>query len=238
MRGSVGLVTRLTFVHGSVTNAARSWGRQRPLAARYELFMPDRPGFFPNPPLPRIDFDVDAAWLPGVVEPGDHLVAHSYGGIGALLAAGRLTLASLTLIEPPAFRVAWENPAVQAWVAGIEAIPRDDLRRFVDGFLRHVGAPMQLPDELPPDLAQGAEAFMNERWPTEAQIELVPVPYPVLVVTGDHEPAFEAVGDALVRALGAERVVLRGAGHAVQFAPGFNDALVAFVESPHARQPV
>lgn len=230
MRGSVRLVTRLTFVHGSVTNAARSWGRQRALAERYELFMPDRPGFFPNPPLERIDFAVDAAWLPDVVAPGDHLVAHSYGGIGALLAAPELPLASLTLIEPPAFRVAWDDPAVQAWVASAGELPRDDMRTYVDAFLRHVGAPMQLPDDLPPDLAQGAEAFTRERWPTEAEIELAPLPYPVLVVTGDHEPAFEAVGDALVRGLGAKRVVLPGAGHAVQFAPGFNDALVAFVE--------
>lgn len=235
MRGSVRLVTRLTFVHGSVTNAARSWGRQRALAERYDLFMPDRPGFFPNPPLERIDFDADAAWLPSVVEPGDHLVTHSYGGIGALLVAARLPLASLTLIEPPAFLVAWDDPAVQAWVAGADALPRDNLREYVDGFLRHVGAPMQLPDELPPDLAQGAVAFVNERWPTEARIEPAPLPYPVLVVTGDHEPAFEAVGDALVRGLDAKRVVLPGAGHAVQFAPGFNEALVAFVESPRAR---
>jgi len=237
MRGSVRLVTRLTFVHGSITNAARSWARQRVLAESYELSLPDRPGFFPNPPLARIDFDVDAAWLPGVVEPGDHLVAHSYGGIGALLAAPSLPLASLTLIEPPAFRVAWEDPAVQAWVRGIEAIPRDDMRTFVDGFLRHVGAPMRLPEELPADLAQGAEAFLNERWPVEAQLELAPLPYPVLVVTGGHGPAFEAVGDALARGLDAERVLLPGAGHAVQFAPGFNEALVEFVESPRARRP-
>ncbi|HET7448962.1 MAG TPA: alpha/beta hydrolase [Gaiellaceae bacterium] len=198
--------------------------------------MPDRPGFFPNPPLARIDFDVDAAWLPGVVAPGDHLVAHSYGGIGALLAARLLPLASLTLIEPPAFRVAWDDPAVQAWVGRAGELPRNDTRTFVDAFLRHVGAPMQLPDELPPDLAQGAEAFMRERWPVEAEFELAPLPYPVLVVTGDHEPAFEAVGDALLRGLDAERTVLPGAGHAVQFAPGFNEALVAFVESPRARR--
>ena len=231
MRGSVRLVTRLTFVHGSVTNAARSWGRQRVLAERYELSLPDRPGFFPNPPLPRIDFEDDAAWLPGVVAPGDHLVAHSYGGIGALLAAQQLPLASLTLIEPPAFRLAWADPAVQAWVAGAGELPRDDARTFVNAFLRHVGAPMQLPEELPPDLAQGADAFVHERWPTEAEIAPAPLPYPVLVVTGDHEPAFEAVGDALERGLDAKRVVLPGAGHAVQFAPGFNEVLVAFVEA-------
>jgi hypothetical protein len=237
MGGIVGLVTRLTFVHGSVTNAARSWGKQRDLAGRYDLFAPDRPGFFPHPPLDRIDFEVDARWLPSVVRPGDHLVAHSYGGIGALLAAPSLPLASLTLVEPPAFRLAWGDPAVRAWIAAAEALPRDDLRTYVDAFLAHVGAPLRLPEELPPDLAQGAEAFWNERWPTEAELELAPLPYPVLVVTGGHAPAFEAVGDALVAGLGAGRAVLPGAGHAVQFAPGFNETLTAFVESPRAHRP-
>ena len=86
-----------------------------------------------------------------------------------------------------------------------------------------------LPDPLPPALQQGAEAFLTERWPSEAVIPLAPLPYPVLVVTGDHEPAFEAVGDVLERELRAERLVLRGAGHAVQNARGFNDRLLEFL---------
>jgi pimeloyl-ACP methyl ester carboxylesterase len=60
-------------------------------------------------------------------------------------------------------------------------------------------------------------------------IPVEPLPYPVLVVTGDHELAFEAVADVLCERLGAERLVLPGAGHAVQRAPGFNEALEAFV---------
>jgi pimeloyl-ACP methyl ester carboxylesterase len=51
----------------------------------------------------------------------------------------------------------------------------------------------------------------------------------VLVVTGDHEPAFDAAADVLCARLGAERLVLPGAGHAVQRAPGFNAALAAFI---------
>ena len=66
-----------------------------------------------------------------------------------------------------------------------------------------------------------------ERGPDEAEIPLEPLPYPVLVVTGGHEPAFDAVADVLCERLGAERLVLPGAGHAVQNAPGFNEALEA-----------
>jgi pimeloyl-ACP methyl ester carboxylesterase len=223
-------VTRLTFLHGSVTNAGRSWRRQRELAGRYELFLPNRPGFPPGPPVERVDFEAEVPWLRSVVAPGDHLVAHSYGGVVALLAAPALPLASLTVIEPPAFGVAAEHPAVSSWIARSREL-HGDLRTYVDGFLELVGAPFRLPDPLPDDLRQGAEAFLTERRPDEARIPLEPLPYPLLVVTGAHEPAFDAVADVLVARLGAERAVLPGAGHAPQFAPGFNEALVRFVDA-------
>jgi len=220
---------RVVLLHGSVTNAALSWGGQAALADRFELVLPNRPGFPPNPPVERVDFDADAAWLETVMRENDHLVGHSYGGVVALVAAPRLPLASLTVIEPPAFGVARGNAAVARWLAAAKRLPRDSVRAHLEAFLPHVGAPFPLPDPLPPDLQQGAEAFYSERWPDEAVIPLEPLPYPVLVVTGDHEPAFEAVADVLCARLGAERLVLRGAGHAVQRAPGFNTALTTFI---------
>jgi len=225
----VRFVTRLVLLHGSVTNAALSWRKQEPLGDRYELVAPDRPGFPPGPPVARVDFEAEVPWLAALIRPGDHLVAHSYGGVTALLAAPQLPLASLTVLEPPAFGIARGDPAVEAWLDGALALPRDDLRTYVEAFLVHVGAPLRLPDPLPPVLEQGARAFMTERWPSEAELPLAPLPYPVLVVTGAHEPAFEAVGDVLERELHAERLVLPGAGHAVQNASGFNDRLLEFL---------
>lgn len=220
---------RLVLLHGSVTNASRSWGRQRPLAERYELVLLNRPGFPPGPAVERVDWERDAEWLGGVVEPGDHVVAHSYGGVVALVAAPSLELASLTVIEPPAFAVARGNPAVEAWLEGAAALPRHSVRAHLEAFLTHVGASFPLPEPLPDDLRQGAEAFFRERWTIDAEVPLAPLPYPVLVATGAHEPAFEAIGDALERGLRARRVVLPGAGHAVQLAPGFNEALEEFL---------
>lgn len=220
-------VTRLVLLHGSVTNAALSWGKQRSLDA----VALTRPGFPPGPPVEQVDFERDAEWLPGAIEPGDHLVAHSYGGVIALLAAPALPLASLVVIEPPAFGVARGDPAVEAWLDGASRLPRHSVRARLEAFLAHVGAPFPLPDPLPPDLQQGAEAFFTERPPDEAVLPLAPLPYPVLVVTGGHEPAFEAVADVLVRELRAERLLLPGAGHAVQRAPGFNEALTAWVRA-------
>jgi pimeloyl-ACP methyl ester carboxylesterase len=225
----VRFVTRLVLLHGSVTNAALSWRKQQVLAAEYELVTPDRPGFPPGPPVERVDFEAEVPWLEALVRPGDHLVAHSYGGVTALLAAPQLPLASLAVIEPPAFGVARGDPAVEAWLDGVLALPRDDLRAYVEAFLVHVGAPLRLPDPLPPVLRQGMEAFLTERPPHEAELPLAPLPYPVLVVTGDHEPAFDAVGDVLQRELRAERLVFPGAGHAVQNARGFNDRLLEFL---------
>jgi pimeloyl-ACP methyl ester carboxylesterase len=199
------------------------------LAAEFELALPNRPGFHPNPPVAQVDFEREVPWLEQVVSPGDHLVAHSYGGVVALLAASTLPLASLTVIEPPALGVARGSPAVESWIERARTLPRDDLRSYVAAFLELVGAPFPLPDPLPPVLRQGAEAFWNERFPAEARLSLSPLAYPVLVVTGGHEPAFEAVGDILERDLEAERVVLPGAGHAVQNAAGFNVTLTEFL---------
>jgi pimeloyl-ACP methyl ester carboxylesterase len=227
---------RVVLLHGSVTNAALSWGSQSTLADRFELVLPNRPGFPPGPPVDRVDFDVDAVWLEDVVRPGDHLVGHSYGGVVALLAAPRLPLASLTVIEPPAFGIARGDPAVERWLAAAARLPRDSVRAYLEAFLSHVGAPFPLPDPLPPGLQQGAEAFYSERRPDEAELPLAPLPYPVLVVTGDHEPAFEAVADVVCARLGADRLVLRGAGHAVQRAPGFNQALEAFIAAAVSRE--
>ncbi|HZP74373.1 MAG TPA: alpha/beta hydrolase [Gaiellaceae bacterium] len=222
-------MTRLVLLHGSLTGSARSWGAQRELAARFELVAPDRPGFYPGPPVARVDFEADVRWLRDVVRAGDHLVAHSYGAVIALVAAPSLPLASLVVIEPPAFSIARGEPVVESWLARAEALPRTDPRTHAAAFLRLVGAPFLLPQELPPDLEQGVEALFRERHPVDADVPLAPLPYPVLVVTGDHEPAFDAVGDVLERELGAERIVLSGGGHAVQSAPGFNEALLAFL---------
>ena len=51
---------RLVLVHGSVVGGRATWAGQRPLAERFELVVVDRPGFPPNPPVDRVDFEPDA----------------------------------------------------------------------------------------------------------------------------------------------------------------------------------
>src|SRR5215475_2198950 len=105
---------RLLLVHGSVVNAELTWSAQKPLADRFEIVAPNRRGFPPGPDVDRVDFEDEAAWLEEFLEPGTHVVGHSYGGVIALLAAARRpqTLGSLTVVEPPAFGVARGVPAV------------------------------------------------------------------------------------------------------------------------------
>lgn len=101
----VGAGPRLVLVHGSGGNTG--WPAQRSFVTRYTLVMPTRSGYPPNPPLARIDFDSQAEELLAILEPGDNLLGHSYGGVVSLLAARHaIGLRSLTVIEPPAFGLA------------------------------------------------------------------------------------------------------------------------------------
>jgi pimeloyl-ACP methyl ester carboxylesterase len=230
---------RLVLVHGSVVGPEATWRAQRPLAERFELVVVERPGFPPGPPVERVDFEVDAGFVAGRIEPGDHLVGHSYGGVICLLSAARQpeALGSLTVIEPPATRVALDVPAVaefaeggaQLWADG----PRDDPEAFLRAFLAAVGSAYDPPSPLPPELVQGAQLLMNERGPWEAEIPLAALAeteFPKLVVSGAHHPAFDAICDRLERELAAERLVFPGFGHTVQRHPDFNAALADFVD--------
>ena len=229
---------RLVLVHGSVVGAAATWGAQQSLGERFELVLVERPGFPPGPLVERVDFEADAELVAGLVRDGDHLVGHSYGGVVALLAAAQRTetLRSLTVIEPPATRVARGDPAVDAFAAGADELwatgPRDDPEAFLRLFLRAVGSSYDPPSPLPPDVEQGARALVNERLPSEAEIPLATLraaPFPKLVVSGGHSALFDGVCDVLEAQLPAQRVVLAGAGHSIPtLGAPVNDVLSKF----------
>jgi pimeloyl-ACP methyl ester carboxylesterase len=231
-------LARILFVHGSVVGGEATWGAQRALADRFELVIPTRRGFPPGPEVDRVDFEDEARWLEAFVEPGTHLVGHSYGAVIALFAAAACAdrLRSLCVIEPPAFGLAAGDPAADAFVERAQALwehgPRDP-EAFLRAFLAEVGSSTPA-GRLSPALLQGARTLMVERYPWEAKPpldELAAAPFPKLVVSGAHSAAFDAVCDVLERRLHAERAVLPGAGHSVQrLGEPFNDLLAAFVE--------
>ncbi|NLE22199.1 MAG: alpha/beta hydrolase [Actinobacteria bacterium] len=166
--------SEVLLVHGSVANGEMTWGEQRPLADRWQLVVIDRRGYFPSAPIDHEDFAED---VPDVVEllgQGAHLVGHSYDAVISLLAAAERPEAvrSLTVIEPPAFGVTLDHPAVKAFAASPAA----------------AAAPAE----------RGAADV--ERDPTEAVIPLERLreaEFPKLVVSGAHSAAFDAVCDVL-----------------------------------------
>ncbi|HUJ55524.1 MAG TPA: alpha/beta fold hydrolase [Gaiellaceae bacterium] len=234
--------SRLLLVHGSVVNAAATWRAQRPLAERFDLVAPNRRGFPPGPDVERVDFEDEAMWLEQFLEPGTHVAGHSYGGLIAMLASARRpdAVRSLTVIEPPAFGIARGLDGVDAFDARLGELwlegPHEP-EPFLREFLRRIGASVPS-GRFTPEFLQGARTLMVERSPAEAEIRLealAAAPFPLLAVSGGHEPAFETVCDVLAERAGAERAILPGAGHSVQrLGAPFNELLAAFVERAEA----
>lgn len=231
---------RILLVHGSLAPGWSTWAAQRPLAEGYRLIVPHRGGYPPNPPLDRIDFAVQAEEIAELIEPGTHVVGHSYGGVISLLAAGMRAddVPSLTVIEPPAFGVATDHPAVAALVDRLLVVfadPERPPRDFLVDFSAAVGSTAPIPEKLSPTLEASIRASMVERPPWEAAFpyaRLRGTGMPILVVSGDHSPAFDAICDVLQRELAADRAVIPGAGHSAQrVGDVFNERLVRHMGS-------
>jgi pimeloyl-ACP methyl ester carboxylesterase len=229
----------VVFVHGDIVGPELTWRKQRELAERWTLVIPSRPGFGESPPLERNDFEAEAPLFAEFLGDGAHLVGHSYGAVIALLAAAQRPEAvrSLTVSEPGCLRVAEGVPVVDEMIANgtklfehAESIPAEDfLRLFRGGAGSAFGTPERLPDEL----LGGVELLKRERpsWEAEIPMErLASADFPVLVLSGGHSPAFEAVCDALAEGLSAEREVIRGRGHTVpSTGDDYNRRLEAFL---------
>jgi pimeloyl-ACP methyl ester carboxylesterase len=213
----------VVLVHGGGAGGAANFAAQRPLAERWTLVLPDRPGHGRTPARGRVDFAADAPLVAELLGAGAHLVGHSYGGVVALLAAALRPEAvrSLTLVEPAAFAVGRGHPDVDGLELALRdlfADPPADGGSFMARFFELNGIPGPPPPALPP---AAYAAMLGTRGPWEAEIpveEVAAADIPKLVVSGGHHPAFETIADRLAAAIGARRAVVRGQGHAVQAA--------------------
>ena len=127
------------------------------------------------------------------------------------------------------------NPEVDSFVRKSERLWTLGLEpeRFLREFLRTVGSSFDPPSPLPPELVAAVRATQAERGPWEADPplgKLASAPFPKLVVSGAHHPAFDAVCNVLEKGLDAERGVLPGAGHGIPRAPGYNKLLAGFLD--------
>lgn len=236
----------ILFVHGDIVGPSLTWRKQRELAERWTLIIPSRPGFGASPPLERNDFQLEAPMFAELLADGAHLVGHSYGAVIALLAAAERPEAvrSLTVSEPGCLRVAEGNRAVDEMIANgrrlfahPESIPSEDFLRLFRG---GAGSAFGTPGQLTGELLHGVALLKRERPPWEAEVpleRLAAADFPVLVLSGGHSPAFEAVCDALADALSADRAVIAGRGHTVPStgAP-YNERLEAFLRASGTRE--
>src|SRR3954464_8674552 len=225
------------LVHGGASPAT-TWRGLEPLRERWTLAYAHRRGYPPSPPPPGSgsDFEVDAADLERLLASRPHVVAHSYGTLGAVIAALRrpAEVRSLTLIEPPFYIV--DDPHVhelrrmgdEVLAQGLEADPAT-----LRAFLQLAGSPGVEDDgPLPDDVVRAVRRSHGGRSPSEAHVDVAALRatgIPILVASGAHAPAPDRICEALAAQLDAPHVVAPGAGHFVAAAPGFADRLERFL---------
>ena len=219
------------LVHGGASPAT-TWRGLEDLRERWTLVYFERRGH---------DFELDAADLMQLLDARPHLVAHSYGALGASLVAARAPerLRSLTLLEPPFGHLVEGDAEVEYFEAlgdefltrGLEADPAR-LREF----MRIAGADVE-DGPLSPRQEAWVERARGGRLPREARPDFAAVRaagVPALVASGGHAAAIERICDVVAGALGAERAVVPGGGHFVARAEGFAARLDAFLRSAQA----
>jgi pimeloyl-ACP methyl ester carboxylesterase len=216
----------VVMVHGSLATAADEWHQQAPLAAEgYRLVAFDRRGYGRSPAAEGEDYLRDADDIAELVGDGAHVVAHSYGGLGAMVAAAQRPEAihSLALLEPPAFTTAGDDDDANRLVDGVRSIWNEDAsdRAWLERFLGAVGTdPASLPPGFLDEVAPMVPVVRRGRpvWDQELPVAaLRSASFPKLVVSGGHSDGFDAVCDALAARIDAPRAEVAGAGHEIQF---------------------
>jgi pimeloyl-ACP methyl ester carboxylesterase len=222
----------LLLVHGGASPRA-TWHALTPLAKQWTLVLPHRRGYPPSPPGHH-NFELDAVDLLPLLASRPHVIAHSYGVLGTLIAATENPnrVRSLTLIEPPLFFIARGDPEVDEMERMSNAVLTHGLHgdpSTLRDFLRLAGA-RDVPGDgpLPAKLAHSIRRAHHAQLPGEARPPLRVLrdaAIPSLVASGGHSGAIERICDTLASELRGERLVAAGGGHFVQRTEAFTERL-------------
>ena len=231
---------RIVLLHGSNTEDVELiWSKQRSLADRYQLIVPDRRGYGQSPKREfPWTYENDVQDVMSLLGKGAHLVGLSSGGLIALLLTAQRPelVSSLTVIEPPVFGIAREHSEVAKVIEAMKPVYQSlsTPESFIVGFVKALGQTLPEPVHLSPQHRKGIEATMGEPEPWDVSLPLdalAALSIPKLVVSGDWHPAFIATADILAQRLHAERFLIEGAGHGAQGSgKPFNDRFEALLK--------
>lgn len=238
---------KIVFIHGSLGGAAEAFAEQAVLRDTYNIEIVVRRGYaLDESAPPAVDLARDAEDLIGTIADGAHLVGTSTGGMVAMMAAGRRPdlVRSLTLIEPPAFALAADQPEVrhaidalkQHWIAHQNVSDRQFLRGFFDA-LRMT---RPVPEHISPELSRAIALLKKDRlWQLDAPVGAIAnAGFPKLIVAGGWSAAYDNICHRLSALLRAELHSLPGFGHAVQKAgAAFNLVLTRHVNAASSLSP-
>ena len=231
----------LVLIHGTDGPTTTTFRRLSPLACGRDLVLPTRFGW-PTPDGTcnggAADFARDGddllALLAGTG--GAHVLGYSYGCLGALAAASQDSrpIHSLVLLEPPAFSLAIDVPAVASIVSAQAELAGTTLadEEYLAAYRSALGA---APRSSPGRLTATGRAIVTAMRTQRAAVEFVParealaqLTCPVTIVTGGWSAAFEVVADRLAALLNSvERIRLEAKRHEL---PSLGGPMVELVE--------
>jgi acyl transferase domain-containing protein/acyl carrier protein len=238
----------IVFIHGGVIGGVDAWQTQLPLAERWRLVLVSRLNYGRSATSYSEDYREDGQLLAELLrefDGGAHLVAQSYGTLGAIEAALRHPglVRSLTMVESAASAAARGKPVVDDYertLRELTTVPPGDAEDFFRALFAVIEPTANYPDPLPESLASYARRVLEGmRWPWDADVEvdvaaLRTASFGKLVISGGQRQFFEDISDALADQMAGERLVIPG-GHATQnTGSAFNIALEKFLNQSKA----
>ncbi|MFI1094788.1 alpha/beta fold hydrolase [Streptomyces sp. NPDC020917] len=222
--------SKAIFLHGAGKSGARAWPVQALSAPPEWTFLERAEG--------GDSAQGDAARILELLASNgsSHVVAQSYGGNAAALAAQKRPdlVLSLTLIEPACFDLSRGKPAVENHIAAMDPVfavsddPSISARKYSLLFAEGMGTkPPNLPDDVLRSRVARLRA-MAPPWGTGLSTD-AGLPVRTLVITGGWSPMYDQIAEALVE-LGADHIVVAGHGHRAQDSAEANGAMLRLWE--------
>jgi acyl transferase domain-containing protein len=238
----------IVFVHGGAFGGVDAWRSQLCLAQRWRLVIVSRLNYGRSATSDGEDYREDGRALAELLQEfdhGAHLVAQSYGTLGAIEAALRHPnlVRSLTMIESAASAVARGRPTVDEYertMRELLAAPPERPEDFFRSMFAILEPTANYPDPLPDSLTSYARrAVESMRWPWEAEVDvgrLRAASFGKLVISGGQREIFEDISDALADQVAGQRLIIPG-GHGTQnTGSAFNTALERFLNQSKEAQ--